>query len=110
TVAVRGVDVNPTRTGFLSVLERMGARVEREPEAERAGDPVATLRVGGGAPLRGTAITAAEVPSLLDEIPLLAVVASQARGETRRTGARQLGAKEADRLRQVGLGRPALGA
>jgi len=110
TVAVRGVDVNPTRTGFLSVLERMGARVEREPEAERAGDPVATLRVGGGAPLRGTAITAAEVPSLLDEIPLLAVVASQARGETRLTGARELRVKESDRLRQLVLGLQAMGA
>ena len=109
-VAVRGVDVNPTRTGFLSVLARMGARVEAEPEATRAGDPVATLRVGGGQTLRGTEILPSEVPSLLDEIPLLAVVASQASGETRVTGARELRVKESDRLRQLVLGLRAMGA
>ena len=109
-VVVRGVDVNPTRTGFLAVLGRMGARVEEEPETARAGDPVATLRVRGGQPLRGTEIRPAEVPSLLDEIPLLAVVASQATGETRVTGARELRVKESDRLRQLVLGLRAMGA
>jgi 3-phosphoshikimate 1-carboxyvinyltransferase len=108
-VTVRGVDVNPTRTGFLSVLARMGARVEIEDEPTRAGDPVATLRVGGGQGLRGTEILPAEVPSLLDEIPLLAVVASQAAGETRVTGARELRVKESDRLRQLVLGLRAMG-
>jgi 3-phosphoshikimate 1-carboxyvinyltransferase len=87
SVVVRGVDVNPTRTGFLAVLERMGARVEREPE-----------------------IRPAEVPSLLDEIPLLAVVASQASGETRVTGARELRVKESDRLKHLVLGLRAMGA
>ena len=110
SVAVRGVDVNPTRTGFLAVLERMGARVELAPEVGRAGDPVATLRVRGGQALRGTEIRPAEVPSLLDEIPLLAVVASQADGETRVTGARELRVKESDRLRQLVLGLRAMGA
>ncbi len=109
SVLVRGVDVNPTRTGFLTVLERMGARVELEPETARAGDPVATLHVRGGQPLRGTEIHPAEVPSLLDEIPLLAVVASQASGETRVTGARELRVKESDRLRQLVLGLRAMG-
>ncbi len=102
--------MNPTRTGFLAVLARMGARVELEPEAARAGDPVATLRVRGGQALRGTEIRPAEVPSLLDEIPLLAVVASQATGETRVTGARELRVKESDRLRQLVLGLRAMGA
>jgi len=109
TVVVRGVDVNPTRTGFLRVLERMGARVELEPEAAQAGDPVATLRVRGGQALRGTEIRPAEVPSLLDEIPLLAVVASQATGETRVSGARELRVKESDRLRQLVVGLRAMG-
>ena len=110
SVVVRGVDVNPTRTGFLSVLERMGARVEREPETARAGDPVATLRVRGGQALRATEIRPAEVPSLLDEIPLLAVVASQASGETRVSGARELRVKESDRLRQLVMGLRTMGA
>jgi 3-phosphoshikimate 1-carboxyvinyltransferase len=109
-VAVRGVDVNPTRTGFLAVLERMGAVVEQESEEARAGDPVATLRTRGGSSLRGTEILPSEVPSLLDEVPLLAVVASQARGETRLTGARELRTKESDRLRQLVLGLRAMGA
>ncbi|HET6983254.1 MAG TPA: 3-phosphoshikimate 1-carboxyvinyltransferase, partial [Myxococcaceae bacterium] len=109
-VTVRGVDVNPTRTGFLSVLERMGARVEREAEEARAGDPVASLRISGGQALRGTEIRPSEVPSLLDEIPLLAVVASQASGETRVTGARELRVKESDRLKQLVLGLRAMGA
>ena len=107
---IRGVDMNPTRTGFLSVLQRMGARVEFQPEAPRAGDPVATLHVEGGGELRGTEIHPAEVPSLLDEIPLLAVVASQAAGETRLGGARELRVKESDRLRQLVLGLRSMGA
>ena len=109
-VAIRGVDVNPTRTGFLRVLERMGARVGLEAEPARAGDPVATVHVRGGESLRGTQILPAEVPSLLDEIPLLAVVASQAAGETRVTGARELRVKESDRLKQLVLGLRAMGA
>jgi 3-phosphoshikimate 1-carboxyvinyltransferase len=109
-VTVRGVDVNPTRTGFLAVLERMGARVEREAEEARAGDPVASLHVSGGQTLRGTEIHASEVPSLLDEIPLLAVVASQASGETRVTGARELRVKESDRLHELVLGLRTMGA
>ena len=110
SVMVGGVDVNPTRTGFLRVLERMGARVELAPEAARAGDPVATVHVRGGQSLRGTEILPAEVPTLLDEIPLLAVVASQASGETRVTGARELRVKESDRLKQLVLGLRAMGA
>ena len=110
SVVVRGVDVNPTRTGFLSVLARMGARLEIEPEGARAGDPVATLRVRGGQPLRATEIHPAEVPSLLDEVPLLAMVASQAAGVTRLTGAKELRVKESDRLRQLVLGLRAMGA
>jgi 3-phosphoshikimate 1-carboxyvinyltransferase len=109
-VVVRGVDVNPTRTGFLAVLRRMGARVELEAEAARAGDPVATLQVHGSQALRGTEIRPAEVPSLLDEIPLLAIVASQATGETRVAGARELRVKESDRLRQLVLGLRGMGA
>ncbi|MGZ6098246.1 MAG: 3-phosphoshikimate 1-carboxyvinyltransferase [Myxococcaceae bacterium] len=108
-VVVRGVDVNQTRTGFLAVLARMGARVELEPETARAGDPVAILRVCGGQALRGTEIRPAEVPSLLDEIPLLAIVASQATGETRVTGAGELRVKESDRLRQLVLGLQTMG-
>lgn len=103
-IEVRGVDVNPTRTGFLRVLERMGAAVEVQPEGERAGDPVATLRARGGADLRGTEVLGAEIPSLLDEVPLLAVIATQARGSTAIRGARELRFKESDRIAGMARG------
>lgn len=103
------VDVNPTRTGFLRVLARMGAEVQMEPSEDAAGDPVATLHIRPGGHLRGTTILPAEVPSLLDEVPLLAVVASQAEGMTRLSGAAELRVKESDRLRQVCNGLRAMG-
>jgi 3-phosphoshikimate 1-carboxyvinyltransferase len=103
------VDVNPTRTGFLRVLARMGAEVHVEPQPEAAGDPVATLHVRFAGRLRGTTILPEEVPSLLDEVPLLAVVASQAEGVTRLSGAGELRVKESDRLRQVCRGLQAMG-
>ncbi|MGO9829901.1 MAG: 3-phosphoshikimate 1-carboxyvinyltransferase [Myxococcaceae bacterium] len=110
SVACAGVDVNATRTGFLRVLARMGAEVRLEPAPEEAGDPVATLHVRAGARLTATTIHPAEVPSLLDEVPLLAVVASQAQGVTRLSGAAELRVKESDRLRQVCQALRAMGA
>lgn len=108
-VTLTGVDVNPTRIGFLRVLQRMGARIELTPEADRAGDPVATLRAHGDVMLSGTEITSGEVPSLLDEVPILAVVASQARGRTTIRGAGELRVKESDRLAKVAAGLAAMG-
>ena len=110
SVSCTAVDVNPTRTGFLRVLGRMGADVRLEPGPEAAGDPVATLHVRFGGRLRGTTILPEEVPALLDEVPLLAIVASQAEGETRLSGAGELRVKESDRLRQVCRGLKAMGA
>lgn len=109
-IACTAVDVNPTRTGFLRVLSRMGADLEVVPSAAQAGDEVATLHVRPGNGLHGTTIVPSEVPSLLDEVPLLAVVASQAHGETRLSGAGELRVKESDRLRQVCTGLRAMGA
>ena len=71
---------------------------------------MATLHVRQGASLSGTTIAPAEVPSLLDEVPLLAVVASQAVGVTRLSGARELRVKESDRLRHVCNSLRAMGA
>lgn len=110
SVVCTEVDLNATRTGFLRVLARMGADVRVEPGQEAAGDPVGTLHVRPGGRLLGTTILPAEVPSLLDEVPLLAVVASQAQGVTRLSGAAELRVKESDRLRQVCQGLRAMGA
>ncbi len=108
-VAVRGVDVNPTRTGFLRVLERMGANVELKPEPDCAGDPVGTLRVHPASTLRSTDVSPAEIPSLIDEIPVLAVLASQAEGLTTIRGAGELRFKESDRIAQVAKSLSAMG-
>lgn len=96
-LTVRGVMDNPTRMGFLQVLTRMGASVERIRSADRAGEPCADLRVRGGA-LRATDIAASEVPGLVDEIPILALAAARAAGTSRFRGLDELRHKESDRL------------
>lgn len=97
---IEGVGVNPTRTGFLVALERMGGRVERLNLGAAGGEPVADLLVRP-APLQGTEVVAAEVPALIDEIPLLAILASRARGETIFRDVGELRLKESDRLELV---------
>lgn len=94
---IAGVGVNPTRTGFLRVLERMGAPVAVEAEDVTFGEPVADL-VARPARLGGTEVAAGEIPGLIDEIPLLAVVASRAAGETVFRDVAELRVKESDRL------------
>lgn len=109
-VSVPGVALNPTRLGFLRVLERMGARVEEVPTGACGAEPAGTITVGHGAGLRAVTVSAEEVPSLIDEIPVLAVVATQARGTTRLEGVGELRVKESDRLEAVTSGLRALGA
>lgn len=94
---IAGVGVNPTRTGFLRVLERMGARVEVEAAHTSFGEPVADL-VARPASLRSTEVAADEIPGLIDEIPMLAVLASRAAGETVFRAVGELRVKESDRL------------
>jgi 3-phosphoshikimate 1-carboxyvinyltransferase len=91
------VGVNPTRTGFLAVLARMGARVTLEGDGERFGESVAELVARPG-PLRGVEVGSEEVPGLIDEIPLLAVLASRAEGPTVFHDVGELRVKESDRL------------
>jgi 3-phosphoshikimate 1-carboxyvinyltransferase len=94
---IAGVGLNPTRTGFLRVLERMGARIQVENQNESFGEPVGDLIVHP-APLRSTEVSAAEIPGLIDEIPLLAVLASRATGTTTFRQVGELRVKESDRL------------
>lgn len=96
-VIIQDVGVNPTRTGLLEVLARMGAQVSQDRPRIHAGEPVAGLRVRG-ARLRGTTIGSESIPSLIDEIPALAVAAALAEGETVISGAGELRVKEVDRL------------
>ncbi len=92
-----GVGVNPTRTGILEALRRMGATVRQTEPRLEAGEPVADLTVLG-ARLHGIEIDEAMIPRLIDEIPILAVAAALAEGETVIRGAGELRVKEVDRL------------
>lgn len=92
------VGVNPTRTGIIDVLQKMGAAIRVLNWREECGEPVADLLVQGGRPLTGVEINAPLIPRLVDEIPVLAVAALFAAGETVISGAGELRLKESDRL------------
>jgi len=109
SLVVRGVCLNPTRTGFLDVLERMGARIRIENMHDEAGEPVGDLVVEG-TQLRGTTIAGDEIPALIDEIPILVVAGALAAGTTVVTDARELRVKETDRIRAMVEGLSRLGA
>jgi 3-phosphoshikimate 1-carboxyvinyltransferase len=107
-VSLVGVGLNPTRTGLLSILARMGARIEVEPEDERGGEPSGRLRVRGSE-LRGTEVGGEEVPLAIDELPLVALAACFAAGETTIRDAAELRRKESDRIETVAAALTTLG-
>jgi 3-phosphoshikimate 1-carboxyvinyltransferase len=94
---ISGVGLNPTRTGFLEVLSRMGVRTTVENLVFHYGEPVGDLLVRP-AGLMGTEVKASEIPGLIDEIPLLAILASRASGTTAFRQVGELRVKESDRL------------
>jgi 3-phosphoshikimate 1-carboxyvinyltransferase len=104
------VGVNPGRTGLLDVLEQMGADVRLSPRSREGGEPVADIAVGHTGRLRGVDVPAELAPRLIDEVPLLAVLAAGARGTTRVRGLGELRFKESDRLRSIADGLRAVGA
>lgn len=108
-IVMPAVCLNPTRDGALGVLRRMGAKIAFADHLEAGGEPMATISVKPGR-LSGTTIGAAEIPSLIDEVPLLACVASRAEGETVITGAEELRVKESDRIAVVVANLKAIGA
>ena len=99
-VTVHGVGLNPRRTGLLDVLERMGARIAIYNRRQVGGEPAGDVEVRASE-LVGATVSAAEVPTLVDELPLLALAACHARGETVVRGASELRVKESDRLEGV---------
>lgn len=108
-LAIENVGVNPTRIGFLVVLERMGAHVERVNLRDEGGEPVADLIVRPATALTGTEVGAAEIPSLVDEVPVLAVLASRARGLSVFREVGELRVKESNRLELVAANLRAIG-
>jgi 3-phosphoshikimate 1-carboxyvinyltransferase len=107
-VTVTGVLVNPTRTGFYTTLREMGGDVTFENEREDGGEPIADIRARFSA-LKGVHVPAARAPSMIDEYPMLAVVAAFARGVTRMDGLAELKVKESDRLAATAAGLAANG-
>jgi 3-phosphoshikimate 1-carboxyvinyltransferase len=107
-VALTGVGLNPTRTGLLGILGRMGAEIEVAPEGERGGEPIGRIRARP-AELRGTEVGGADVPLAIDELPLLALAACFAEGTTRIRDAGELRRKESDRIATVTEALSALG-
>jgi 3-phosphoshikimate 1-carboxyvinyltransferase len=108
-IELENVCANPGRIGAFRVLERMGARLGWEDLSDSGGEPVATL-VAAPRQLHGTVIDPSEVPSLIDELPVLACVAARAQGETTVTGAGELRVKESDRIKLVVENLRAVGA
>lgn len=103
------VCLNDTRVGFLRVLRRMGGEIEIIDRREEGGEPIGTI-VARPSRLRGTEIADDEVPSLIDELPLFACVATRAEGESVVRGAAELRVKESDRIAAIVRNLAQLGA
>ncbi len=100
SVTAHGVGLNPRRTGLLDVLERMGARVAVYNRRSIGGEPAGDVEVRASE-LVGATVTASEVPALVDELPLFALAACHARGDSVVRGAAELRVKESDRIEGV---------
>jgi 3-phosphoshikimate 1-carboxyvinyltransferase len=105
---MENISLNPTRIGFIEVLKRMGASITMEMKTETP-EPIGVVRVVS-ANLRGVQVTKEEIPSLIDELPLLAVLATQIHGVTEVHGAEELRVKESDRIEAVAVNLRAMGA
>jgi 3-phosphoshikimate 1-carboxyvinyltransferase len=99
-VMIENVGINPTRSGILQVMQTMGADINLLRERRQCGEPVADILVRH-APLKGVEIGGTMIPSLIDEIPVLAVAATQAAGTTTFRDASELRFKETDRIKTV---------
>ena len=91
------VGLNPTRTGFLKVLQRMGGQIKITAQSQENGEPRGNLEVSA-TKLHPITITATEIPNIIDEIPLIALLAATADGRSKITGAGELRVKETDRI------------
>ena len=96
-IMIRNVGINPTRTGLIDVMNRMGADIQILGQREEAGEPVADLRVKS-ALLKGIEIGPELIPQTIDEFPILCVAAAVAEGDTVISGAEELRVKESDRI------------
>jgi 3-phosphoshikimate 1-carboxyvinyltransferase len=108
-LVLEGVGINPTRTGLLDVLRRMGAEIVLLNASESGGEPVADLMLRYSR-LQGVEVGGETVVCMIDEFPIFAVAATQAQGETLVRNARELRVKETDRIAAIVAELGALGA
>ena len=106
-VTIKNMSLNPTRLGFVRALNAMGAEIDVTID-DAIAEPLGTVRVRS-APLRGIDLEAADVPAIVDELPLFAIVAALARGRTVVRGARELRVKESDRIATLASNCAAIG-
>ncbi len=109
-ITVRKVGINPTRTGLLNVLKRMGAEIAIENTHEVSGEPVADISCRAERGLKAVDVEPDEMPLLIDEFPILCVAATRAEGVTTIRGAGELRVKESDRIRGMAVELRKLGA
>jgi len=100
-ITAKGVGINPTRTGLIDALKKMGARIEIGNVREVSGETIADIHCSSGSGLKATDISKEEIPALIDEFPILCVAATQADGITTIRGAEELRVKESDRIRSM---------
>jgi 3-phosphoshikimate 1-carboxyvinyltransferase len=100
-ILIKEVGINKTRTGFLDILKKMGANFKIENIRIISNEPVADIIISGKQKLEGVIVEREDIPGIIDELPLLAVVATQAKGETIVRGAEELRIKESDRISTI---------
>ncbi len=109
-VVCQSVNLNPTRTGLLQMLSKMGANIQIKNKTDVGGELLGDICIQGRADLRGGTLEPSLVPSLIDEIPILSVLATQAKGKTILSGLSELRIKETDRIKAMAQNLSALGA
>ncbi len=106
-IEMHNISLNPSRLGFIRILQKMGAEIQMEITREYP-EPVGNLRLRA-TPLKGVKVHPDDIPSMIDELPLLAILASQAEGATEVIGAEELRFKETDRIEAVATNLRAMG-
>ena len=101
-VTVKNVCLNPTRAAYIDLFKRMGARIDVHIRGDSTGEKVGDIHAMNS-DLRGVNIYAEDIPTMIDELPIIAIVASKANGKTEVSGARELRLKESDRIRTICL-------
>ncbi len=108
-LVIEDVGLNPTRTGIIDVLKRMGAHISIDPYPIVHGEPFGNITITG-ASLKGTVIHGSEIPNVIDELPILAIAGALAQGTTVIKDAKELRVKETDRISAIANNLRAMGA